>query len=71
MKRYLVKTQSSVNEMLLHSTMQREFSTDDLAEQGQPSSKRSRCWHRSMQQLTHLSIAPATTRHRTLYSARY
>lgn len=32
MKRYSVKTQSSVNEMLLHSTMQREFATNDLAE---------------------------------------
>lgn len=32
MTRYSVKTQSSVNEMLLHSTMQREFTTDNLAE---------------------------------------
>lgn len=32
MARYFVKTQSSVNEMLLHSTMQREFSTDNLDE---------------------------------------
>lgn len=29
---YFVKTQSSVNEMLLHSTMQREFATDNLDE---------------------------------------
>lgn len=32
MARYSVKTQSSVNEMLLHSTMQREFTTDNLDE---------------------------------------
>jgi hypothetical protein len=32
MAHYLVKTQSSVNEMLLHSTMQREFTTDNLDE---------------------------------------
>lgn len=32
MARYFVKTQSSVNEMLLHSTMQREFATDNLDE---------------------------------------
>lgn len=32
MKRYSVKTQSSVNEMLLHSTMQRELATDNLDE---------------------------------------
>ena len=32
MKRYSVKTQSSVNEVLLHSTMQREFATNHLAE---------------------------------------
>ena len=32
MARYSVKTQSSVNEMLLHSTRQREFTTDNLDE---------------------------------------
>lgn len=32
MKTYFVKTQSSVNEMLLHSTMKKEFATTDLAE---------------------------------------
>lgn len=32
MARYFVKTQSSVNEMLLHSTMKREFATDNLDE---------------------------------------
>ena len=32
MTQYFVKTQSSVNEMLLHSTMKKEFATTDLAE---------------------------------------
>lgn len=32
MKKYTVKTQSDYNAMLLHSTMQREFATDDIAE---------------------------------------
>ncbi|MBR1962305.1 MAG: hypothetical protein IKA26_05050 [Alistipes sp.] len=32
MTQYFVKTQSSVNEMLLHSTMKEEFATTDLAE---------------------------------------
>ena len=32
MTQYFVKTQSSVNEMLLHSTMKKEFDTTDLAE---------------------------------------
>lgn len=32
MTQYFVKTQSSVNEMLLHSTMKAEFATTDLAE---------------------------------------
>lgn len=32
MTQYFVKTQSPVNEMLLHSTMKEEFATTDLAE---------------------------------------
>lgn len=32
MAHYLVKTQSFVNEMLLHSTMEREFSTENIDE---------------------------------------
>ena len=59
MARYSVKTQSSVNEMLLHSTMQREFITNDLEEARAVFSKEVEALEAQYVNVNNLSYSPS------------
>lgn len=59
MKTYFVKTQTSVNEHLLHSTMQKEFSTTDINEAYAMFSKEVERLHKEYKTMEELEYCPS------------